>query len=257
MIQKDKNLLKIVNLSQNANDIDYIIWPEGSNEYKLDSDLIDLIKHASPKNGAIIFNASRIQEQPEESWNSLFILNREGKITDYYDKMHLVPLGEFIPFKLRSILPFINKITPGSMDYSPGNDLKIINRKHPFLPSICYEAAFPEHSILFFTWIVNLTNDGWFGSSIGPNQHLAIAKFRSIEQGVPMVRAALTGVSAIIDSFGNITDSVPLLKAGTIDAILPSYITGFTYYHLYGNYTVLLLLLLIFCSEFLISKYRS
>ncbi len=241
------NLLDIINLSKNADDLDYVIWPEGANEYQLDQDLLNLIKEAAPKNGSLILSSSRAEKENNKYWNSLFMVNREGKVTDYYDKIHLVPLGEFIPFSLRKIFPFINKITAGGVDFSAGDGMKVINKKHPFLPNICYEAAFPEGHSDFFTWIVNLTNDGWFGSSIGPYQHLSMAKFRSIEQGVPMVRAALTGVSVIVNSFGEVIKEVPLLKAGIIEAKLPGYITGFTYYHRYGNYMLALLVMVIFC----------
>jgi apolipoprotein N-acyltransferase len=248
------NLLKLIDLSKNSDDIDYVIWPEGANEYQLDYNLINLIKYAAPKYGSLIFSSSRLENNPEKHWNSMFILNRDGVITDYYDKIHLVPLGEYIPFKLRTIFPFINKITPGGIDYSPGEGLKIINKKHPFLPNICYEAAFPIYSHNKFTWIVNLTNDGWFGKSFGPHQHLAMVRIRSIEQGVPMIRAALTGISAIIDSFGNIVDSIPLLKAGVIQTNIPGYIDGFTYYNIYGNYMLMLLMLAILVIEKVIKK---
>lgn len=251
------NLLNLIDLSKNSDEIDYVIWPEGANEYQLDYHLINLIKNAAPKSGSLIFSSSRVQKETQQHWNSMFILNREGIITDYYDKIHLVPLGEFIPFKLRTILPFINKITPGGIDYSPGDGLKIINKKHPFLPNICYEAAFPIHSSHKFTWIVNLTNDGWFGKSFGPHQHLAMVKIRSIEQGVPMVRAALTGISAIIDSFGNIIYSIPLLSAGIIEANIPAYISGFTYYNIYGNYMLMILILAIIVIEAIIKKVKD
>ncbi len=238
-----ENLLKIISMSKNSNDIDYIIWPEGSNEYNLNEPLLNLLKNAVPKGGSLIFNSNRIEEKPLAIWNSLFVINDDGKIIDHYDKIHLVPLGEFIPF--RSILPFINKITPGSMDYSRGNIIKSVKVTHPFAPSICYEATFSESTQQFYTWIVNVTNDGWFGESIGPKQHLSIAKFRSIEQGVPMARAALTGISAVIDSFGRIVKQAPLLTEGIIDSELPGYITGFTFYRNYGNYMLALLALII------------
>ena len=246
-----ENLLKNIDLSKNEGEIDYIIWPEGSHEYDLHPQLLDLLKDTAPKHGALIFSASRVQNNPLSHWNSLFVINRDGKIIDFYDKIHLVPLGEFIP--LRSLLPFINKITPGSIDYNRGHIVQPIKTTPPFLPTICYEDAFPETSSQFFTWIVNITNDGWFGTSIGPHQHLAIAKFRSIELGVPMVRAALTGISAIIDSFGRIVKTIPLLTEGIIDAQLPAYITDFTIYHFYGNYSLIILILLMFGLEKLLN----
>ena len=241
------NLLKAIEMSQSTQAIDYIIWPEGASEYPLNDDLLSFLKGKIPENSQLIFNTVRFRQDPLKLWNSIAVINHQGIIIDYYDKTHLVPLGEFIPF--RSILPFINKITPGAVDYSPGDKLKTIHTTYPFLPSLCYEASFSESSEQFFTWIVNLTNDGWFGSSIGPKQHLAIAKFRSIEQGVPTARAALTGVSAIIDSFGYIVTKLPSFETGVIESKIPNFIKGFTIYHNYGNYslcTLILLLALVF-----------
>ena len=252
-----KNLTEAIKLSESNKNVDYTIWPEGANEFQLDNNLLNLVKHASPNNGTLIFSSSRINKDTKQHWNSLFAINRDGVIIDYYDKIHLVPLGEFIPFKLRTLLPFINKITPGSADYSHGEFKKTINTKEPFLPSICYEAAFSEGSHQHFTWIVNLTNDGWFGSSIGPYQHLAMSKFRAIEQGTPMVRAALTGISAIIDSFGNIIKTIPLLKKGTIESIMPGYISDFTYFHFYGDYMLIILLIIFFILESLFNKHST
>jgi apolipoprotein N-acyltransferase len=250
------NLLKHIELSQSAKDFDYIIWPEGAIEYNMSDSLLDLVKLASPTDGSLILSSNRIQQTPAKHFNSLFAINSQGKVIDYYDKFHLVPLGEYIPFRI--ILPsFINKITPGENDFTPGKEIRPLKTNHPFLPSICYDATFPENVSSFYTWILNVTNDGWFGTSIGPHQHIALAQFRSIEQGVPMARAALTGVSAIIDSFGSISSSIPLLKAGIIDAKLPGYITNFTYYHNYGNNMTIGLLFVIFSLVLLFSRVKK
>lgn len=242
------NFMKHLNLSKKNNEqIDYIIWPEGAHEYDLEPEVLNALKTAIPENALLILNATRREYEPYKHWNSMFAVNNHGEIYDYYDKIHLVALGEFIPF--RSILPFINKITPGGIDFARGNKLKTFKARHPFMPSICYEAAFPDRSPEFFTWILNITNDGWFGKSIGPYQHLAIAKFRTIEQGVPMVRASLTGISAIIDSFGFIQESLPLLTEGVLDGNLPGYISNFTPFHNYGYLCIIALLLIIYLAE--------
>lgn len=250
-----KNLLDIVQLSKNQQDIDYVIWPEGANEFSLDYHLLNLIKQASPESGELIFSSTRIDRDKRKYWNSMFLINRKGEVLDYYDKVRLVPLGEFIPFKLRKILPFINKITPGDEDYTPGEYFKSIKTKFPFAPSICYEAAFPGKFLGNYTWLVNLTNDGWFGNGIGPYQHLAIAKFRSIELGVPMARSALTGISAIINSFGEVKHYIPLLKSGSIKAKLPNYLKNKTYYRKYENKMFGVLVILIFLLHYLIDRF--
>lgn len=243
-----RNLLDIIQVSKHNNGIDYVIWPEGSNEYSLDRNLLNLIREAVPENGELILSSTRIDRNDKKYWNSLFAINPKGEIIDYYDKIRLVPLGEYIPFRLREWLPFINKITPGDTDYTPGSSIKSIKTKFPFMPSICYEAAFPGGAFDNYTWIVNLTNDGWFGNGIGPYQHLAIAKFRAIELGVPMIRSALTGISAIINSFGQITQHVDLLKKGMIKTEVPSYLKDKTYYRVYENWMVVILIILLYLS---------
>lgn len=250
MTNYHNNFMKHLNASKDAENIDYIIWPEGAHEYSLEPGVLNALKTVIPENSLLILNATR--REGSKHWNSLFVIDHNGEIFDYYDKIHLVALGEFIPF--RTVLPFINKITPGGTDYSRGSDSKVINARHPFMPSVCYEAAFPESAPEVFTWILNITNDGWFGTSIGPYQHLAIAKFRSIEQGVPMARASLTGISAIIDSFGHITKSIPLLTEGVLDANLPGYLAEFTAYRHYGYYSVILLIIGMFYLEKIIKR---
>lgn len=242
------NLIKAIDLSISGSHVDYVIWPEGANEFQLNEPLLDLLKKAVPKNGHLVFNSNRIEENPYKTWNSMITIDDRGKIVDYYDKIHLVPLGEYIP--LRSILPFINKITPGSTDFSEGKALMPVKTSTSFLPSICYEASFIDFSKDYYTWIVNITNDGWFGDSIGPSQHLSIAKFRAIELGVPMARSALTGVSAVIDSFGRVVKQLPLLSEGFIETKLPDYIEEYTFFRKHGlnalNYLTILIIAIIF-----------
>lgn len=252
-----ENFQKLMNLSKDAQDkkINFIIWPEGSHEFDLSPHFLELVREIIPLKSYLILNASRKETSPLKHWNSMFVIDSFGNVVDSYDKKHLVAFGEYIP--LRKYLPFIQKLTPGAIDYSKGVSSKAMQVIPSFLPSICYEDAFPEYTDQKFTWIINLTNDGWFGTSIGPYQHLAIAKFRAIEHGVPMVRAALTGISAIIDSFGNIIESTGLLKEAVIDATLPAYIKHFTYYHIYNYYSVMLLIIISLAVDKFIRKQLS
>lgn len=237
-----ENLIKVINLS--SKNVDYVIWPEGANEFQINEPLLDLLRKAVPENGYLIFNGNRIEQNPLQIWNSMIIIDNSGKIVDFYDKIHLVPLGEYIP--LRQFLPFINKITPGNLDFSSGKILAQSTVKDSFLPSICYEASFSDFPTGRYTWTVNITNDGWFGDSIGPSQHLSIARFRSIELGIPMARAALTGISAVIDSFGNIVSYLPLGTEGVIETELPGYLKNYTYFRKYGFNTLNILVLAFF-----------
>ena len=239
------NLTNLIALSKDEQQVNYVIWPEGVIDFKVDDNLLFLLKQAVPAEGELIFSATRIDFNQKKAWNSIFSLNKKAEIIDYYDKIHLVPFGEYIPFKLRKIFPFINKITPGDMDFSQGEKDPVMKSKFPYLAKVCYEATFTDSSNNYFTWIANLTNDGWFGKSFGPKQHLEMIKFRSIELGVPMVRSALTGVSAIIDSFGNIKESIPLQTSAIIKANIPGYLASKTYFYRY-NYWCCFSLLFIF-----------
>jgi len=115
----------------------------------------------------------------------------------------------------------------------------------PFSPLICYEAIFPAEVVAAPrpAWLVNVTNDGWFGLTSGPHQHLAQARFRAIEQGLPLVRAANTGISAVVDAHGRLLETLPLGSKGTIDAILPQALPP-TPYARFGDLSFFLMILL-------------
>ena len=151
-------------------------------------------------------------------YNSVVALGSEA---GRYDKRHLVPFGEFIPF--RSWIP-IPKITVGTVDFSRGSVRHSLTLPGlpPIKPLICYEAIFPEMSEgAYPAWILNITNDAWFGDSPGPYQHLAMSRVRAVEQGVPLIRVANTGMSAVIDSYGRVLKRLPLNTRGIIDTALP------------------------------------
>jgi apolipoprotein N-acyltransferase len=238
----------------------YTIWPESAIIFFIEDypELRkDMMRHIS---GILLTGSIRRtftkNRQFDKLYTSLFAIGPEGKILDVYDKMHLVPFGEFVP--LRAVLPFINKITPGAVDYSPGTqDTLILNQA---VPLICFEAIFPydvDQHIGNDTernrWLLNITNDGWFGYTTGPFQHLAIAKARAVEQGLPMVRAANTGISAVIDPYGRILQSLPLETRGNIDFYLPAptpKITLFARYPYAGIiilYGLICALILVYC----------
>ncbi|MGE5248078.1 MAG: apolipoprotein N-acyltransferase, partial [Verrucomicrobiota bacterium] len=154
-------------------------------------------------------------------YNSVFQMDGRGVVVARYDKRHLVPFGEYVP--LRPVLFFLKKLTVGEVDFSAGT------HPSPFrvagtlaAASVCYEAVFPE--ILRegvregATWLVNVTNDAWFGDTVAPLQHLAMARMRCVELRRPMVRAANSGISAVIDSRGGIVGSEGLFRKGIVVA---------------------------------------
>jgi apolipoprotein N-acyltransferase len=164
-------------------------------------------------------------------FNSIQVLTPSGTIADTYDKVHLVPFGEYLPLS-----GLLEKIGLRQFVHIPGGFEPGVTRKLlqiPGLPQafplVCYEAIFPESLPPDLResagLIVNVTNDGWFGPTFGPYQHLAQARLRSIESGLPFLRAANTGISAIIDAYGRTIDQLALGTEGVLDTRLPLAIT--------------------------------
>ena len=206
-----------------------VIWPETAVPIPYHSDSIwpQQVGQLLPKSGTLITGALRVDMAPDSGerriWNSLLVIDHSGALLATYDKHQLVPFGEFVP--LRDVLP-LSKITPGDTDFSRGEGPKTlaVEGVSPFRPLICYEVIFPKLSAATPRpqWLVNVTNDGWYGDSTGPHQHLAASQLRAIEQGLPLVRAANTGISAVIDPYGRILQSLPLGTRGVIDQMLPA-----------------------------------
>lgn len=225
----------------------HVIWPETAMTYPLGSDSPwgKVLAPIIPKGGMLFtgaVNANYNQAQPEV-WNSLYALNEKGEVAGRYDKHHLVPFGEYVPF--REWVPF-KKITQGFVDFSSGVGVRTLEYSGlpSFSPLICYEGIFPGEVVDKKNpprWMLNITNDAWFGTSTGPYQHLNMVRLRAIEQGIPVVRSANTGVSAVIDPFGRIVGHIGLNKEGIININLPKD-SGFTStYSVYGDYIILLL----------------
>ena len=162
--------------------------------------------------GTLIMGGMRaVHPEKRTMANSLFVLNDLAEIQGFYDKSHLVPFGEYVP--LRGILP-MDKIVPIASDFEAGSGVQTIQvpKAPPAGPLVCYEVIFSGQVVDRKNrpeWLINVTNDGWYGLSAGPYQHLGMAKMRAVEEGLPVVRAANTGVSAVFDGCGRIIDSLP------------------------------------------------
>jgi len=225
-----------------------IVWPESAIPFSFfrDSTIREELALAVPPGGVLIAGVVRGERNDDGNlsfFNSLVAIDRSGEVLAIYDKQHLVPFGEYVP--LRSLLP-IEKLTQGSVDFSagPGTQTVELANLPPFSPLICYEAIFPTEVVAPGArpeWLLNITNDGWFGTSSGPYQHLSAARLRAVEQGLPLLRAANTGVSAVIDAKGNVLDRLGLNRQGVIDAALPSPLPP-TIYSQWGNWTLLLII---------------
>jgi apolipoprotein N-acyltransferase len=211
-----------------------VVWPETASPYMLDNDATAraLAAGALPEEALLIAGSVRIErraegaEPPVRVWNSLLAIDRNAEVVAIYDKHHLVPFGEYVP--LRSVLP-IETVVPGNLDFSAGPGPRTLalpdRRVPPFSPLICYEVIFPGNVVAAGerpAWLLNLTNDAWFGVSSGPYQHLASARMRAVEEGLPLVRAANTGVSSVFDARGRVVASLGLNLTGVIAAPLPA-----------------------------------
>jgi len=207
--------------------VQVVIWPETAVPFIVqpDSSLVRELGSLLPAHALMLTGGLRGEGSRErwQAWNSLFGIDAAGNITAQYDKHHLVPFGEFIP--LRGILP-VENISGGHGDFArgPGPQTLTGNSIPPFSPLICYEAIFPNEATDKTgraEWLLNVTNDAWFGTSSGPYQHLQMARTRAVEQGLPLVRAANTGISAVFDAKGRLLSSLPLEKEGVMDLYLP------------------------------------
>lgn len=220
-----------LSLSARAPRPDVTIWSESAFPVALNyaPDLqSEGVAAAGP--GPLILGANRLDRTPEgDRWyNSLAVLGPGGLPLATYDKHHLVPFGEYMPIAGlvdRLGLPALQTLTRGGFSAGPGPRLISVPGLPPFLPLICYEAIFPGSLSApegRADWLVQITNDAWFGEAAGPYQHLAQARSRAIEQGLPLARAANTGVSAMIDPYGRVTENLGLGESGVVDAMLPS-----------------------------------
>jgi apolipoprotein N-acyltransferase len=213
-----------------ARPVSDVIWPESAALYLLDQDAAarQLIARVVPPGGLLLTGGERVDlsSAPPLAWNTLFVIDRSGAIVARYDKRDLVPFGEFLP--LRDILSRVGleKLTHGSIDFQsgPGRQTIALPGLPPVSPLICYEAIFPGSVVdpdVRPDWLLNITNDAWFGRSSGPYQHLAMARLRAIEEGLPLVRSANSGISAMVDPWGRIQAKLGLGETGVLDASLP------------------------------------
>ena len=207
----------------------HVLWPETAVAYLLNEDIQAraLIGRVAPDGGAVLTGAIRVERAPGEPpryWNSLHAIGPGGLVQATYDKAHLVPFGEYVP--LRQIFGFLPAVAT-SLDFQRGPGPRSIQVPGlpPVSPLICYEAIFPGAVADPDNrpgWLLNVTNDGWYGYSTGPFQHFQIARLRAVEEGLPLVRVANTGISGVVDPYGRVVARLGLEEAGFLDAPLPA-----------------------------------
>ena len=203
--------------------------------------------------GGVNDNAKQGDEY--EIYSSLIAINSDGKLLFDYHKSHLVPFGEYMP--LANYIP-IKKLTPGILAYTPGTR-KIMYLKpfHLYIhPLICYESIFAEEVKISNSEadiILNVTNDAWYGSSSGPYQHFEISRVRSVENGLPMIRAANNGISAIIDPVGRTLHRLELNQVDILDGNMPLKLLLPTIYSEWGNLALSLWVLFVLILQSMIA----
>jgi apolipoprotein N-acyltransferase len=226
-----------------------VIWPETALPYFLSTEpeLLKILARVVPPGGLLLTGAVRADPtmRPPQVYNSVHAIDDTGRIVATYDKVHLVPFGEYVP--LRHILP-IDKLTPGTSDFAAGTGPRTLTLPGlpPVSPFICYEAIFPGALVADTEpraqWLLNVTNDAWFGDSAGPRQHFASARLRAIEEGLPLVRAANTGISAVVDPYGRVLARLDLGREGVLDSPLPAALPPPPYARLGGLAPLILLI---------------
>ena len=237
---------------------DLVVWPENAAPFiDLRAEYRRLAADAMPKGGILAAGGVRVEYDElgdARYFNSLQMVQGDAVLAAY-DKHKLVPFGEFLPLSglLRRL--GLDELTnlPGGFEPGPGPSVVEVAGVPAFAPLICYESIFAR--LLYPRdnrpgWLLNITNDGWFGDSSGPRQHLAQARLRAIETGLPLVRSANTGISAVIDPAGRYVERLPLYTNGVIDASLPAALPATLYARLGDAVFFLFVLAAIACVAF-------
>ncbi|HEX2591690.1 MAG TPA: apolipoprotein N-acyltransferase [Rhizomicrobium sp.] len=247
----DRNWNRLLDLSRVQNGVTptHIIWPESAPPFLLQRSAVSLdeISLLTAQGAVLMTGAVRADELPDghrRFYNSFFIFGGSAQLIGVYDKFHLVPFGEYLPLEpLLSALGITKLVGIGSFASGQGPRTFHIPGAPPVGPLICYEAIFPNAVVSEPrpAWLVNVSDDSWFGPWAGPKQHLLIARVRAIEEGLPIVRGTNTGISAVIDPLGRVTASLGLDHEGVLDARLPDAIAP-TPYARFGDLLFILML---------------
>lgn len=225
--QQEDSWNKLIRLTTHQEKVAAVIWPESAMTRRLTPDMRRHLFKVLGPGTALITGFIRYKDEALCNSIGLFHVSRP----QIYDKHHLVPFGEYIPFRswIEKFWPGnLRKITRGMVDFSPGSGLTtfITPEVPPFSPVVCYEIIFGVvPSGVQPRWILNVTNDAWFGATDGPVQHLEMARLRAVESGLPVVRVANTGITAIIDPTGRLVAWIPYGKEGILEHNLPTSIT--------------------------------
>ena len=255
-----RNWQRLIDLSSKPGAVTHIVWPEAAPPFLLARSGTALDEITLLTNGrSLITGAVRVQPSLDANtfYNSLYIFGPGGRPLAVYDKFHLVPFGEYVPFAGLLSRFGISKLTQGPEGFASGDGPHVyaVPGAPDMTPLICYEIIFPGAVTARQRpgWLVNITDDSWFGPWAGPRQHLLIARSRAIEEGLPVARAANTGISAMIDPFGRVTASLDLGRMGVVDAPLPRALPP-TFYADFGDAIFALMLLVSIALAFVLVR---
>jgi len=252
--------------------VTHLIWPEAAMPFfPLETpEALDVLGTMLPAGTTLITGAIR-HDPPvgpdrrllptTRTLNSILVLNEKAKVEDIYDKIKLVPFGEYVPMESVLSLIGIEKITHGRGAFAEGispRPLMKIPGLPPALGLVCYEALFPGDIIQGSERpgvLINVTNDGWFGQTTGPYQHFQQARVRAVEEGLPLIRAANNGVSAMVDPYGRVLQALGLDVRGVIDSGLPKALAP-TVYARAGDWMLALVLAMFLAAVVVLNKSR-
>jgi len=216
---REEQLIRLLTHTAVPGKVDAVIWPESAVPYRLTTrpDIRARIAANLPAGSVLLTGV--VRDDGDKFYNSLIAMDGQGQVLGAYDKAHLVPFGEYIPF--RQWLPFDPIAGAGEFSAGPGPQSLSFRSLPKVSPLICYEVIFPG-AVSVVTdrpdWLLNITNDAWYGLTHGPYQHLQIARLRAVEEGRVLVRSANSGISAIIRPDGQVQSSLPLGIGGVLDS---------------------------------------
>ncbi len=264
--QMHENAMRIIALStaQPVNDYAFtvIVWPETALTDKMlqQDDIRQALKDALASYGhdRVLLAAGHLRHEKREDssryYNSISMIERNLSLSGIYDKTHLVPFGEYIPFQKWIPLTPVTRFS----GFSSGEGLQLLTTGAGLriAPLVCYEIIFPgkitDKSAPRPDVVINVTNDGWYGDSAGPHQHFAMGIFRAIEEGLPVVRAANTGISGVIDPAGRIVHRIELGEQRGLNAVLPLKTQERTIFSKAGNVVFMLMMASLAVFSFII-----
>jgi len=248
------NLKTYINMSRQKGfeDIKFVVWGETATAFNPKDSAFykELIKRAVPQKGYLMTGLLRYDEKNDILYNSMSVIDENGETIAFYDKNHLVPFGEYIPF--RKFLPkWIKPVANQIADFSRGEKYKILNVSGlpKFGALICYEVIFEDEVINRKNkpqFLVVFSNDGWYGKSSGPYQHLVSARMRATEEGITIIRAANSGISAVINPLGQSIGQIDLNKKDVLDVYLPARLDIPTIYSKIGGKNIQYIMLIMF-----------